>query len=155
MNKEKETTEHSDDVRNQFEAKCNKKLFQGLDTRTSSTNSFNNVNTLVNNASASRTFYHVGPSSGPPLVSFNGSLPIDVHDYPNDPFMPNLKDTAEPQGTGIFNSAYDDDDFTNSLLLSSFPTSGSPFQIKILAALRTLNSASKASWLCFHLMDLL
>ncbi|GJX28128.1 ribonuclease H-like domain-containing protein [Tanacetum coccineum] len=120
MNKEKETTEHSDDVRNQFEAKCNKKLFQGLDTRTSSTNSFNNVNTLVNNASASRTFYHVGPSSGPPLVSFNGSLPIDVHDYPDDPFMPNLKDTAEPQGTGIFNSAYDDDDFYNSLCCCLF-----------------------------------
>ncbi|GJT52715.1 putative ribonuclease H-like domain-containing protein [Tanacetum coccineum] len=110
MNKEKEATEHSDDVRNQFEAECNKKLFQGLDTRTSSTNSFNTVNTT----SASRTFYLAGPSSGPPLVSFDGSLPIDVHDYLDDPFMPNLKDTAKPQGTGIFDSAYDDDDFYNS-----------------------------------------
>ncbi|GJY64293.1 putative ribonuclease H-like domain-containing protein [Tanacetum coccineum] len=114
MNKQKEATEHSDDVKNQFEAECNKKLFQGLDTRTSTTNSFNTVNTPVNTASASRTFYPAGPSSGPPLVSFDGSLRIDVHDYPDDLFMPNLKDTAEPQGTGILDSAYDDDDIYNS-----------------------------------------
>ncbi|GKG31900.1 hypothetical protein Tco_0426850, partial [Tanacetum coccineum] len=106
---EKDATEHSDDVRNQFEAECDKHIFKGLDTRTSGTNSFNTINNPIYTASEPRTFYHVGPSSGPPLVSFNGSLPIDVHDYPNDPFMPNLKDTAEPQGTGIFNSAYDDD----------------------------------------------
>ncbi|GJR77182.1 hypothetical protein Tco_0089547 [Tanacetum coccineum] len=42
------------------------------------------------------------------------SLPIDVHDYLDDPFMPNLKDIAKPQGTGIFDLAYDDDDFYNS-----------------------------------------
>ncbi|GJR48815.1 putative ribonuclease H-like domain-containing protein [Tanacetum coccineum] len=114
MNPEKEATEHSYDVKNQFEAECNKHLFQGLDTRTSSTNSFNTVNTLVNTASASRTFYPVGPSSGPPLISFDGSLPIDVHEYPDTPLMPNLDDTAEPQGTSIFDNAYDDDDFYNS-----------------------------------------
>ncbi|GJZ24835.1 ribonuclease H-like domain-containing protein [Tanacetum coccineum] len=68
INQEKEATEHSDDVQNQFEAEFNKHLFEELDTRTS-----------------------------------------------NDSLMPNLEDTAEPQGTGIFSRAYDDDDdFCNS-----------------------------------------
>ncbi|GKE74598.1 putative ribonuclease H-like domain-containing protein, partial [Tanacetum coccineum] len=62
-----------------------------------------------------RTFYPAGPSSGPPqIISFDGSLPVDVHDYPDDPLMPDLEDTAEPQGTGIFGRAYDDDEFYNS-----------------------------------------
>ncbi|GJY90781.1 putative ribonuclease H-like domain-containing protein [Tanacetum coccineum] len=81
MNQEKDATEHSDDVRKQFEAE---------------------------------TFYPAGPSSEPPLVSFDRSLPINVHDYPDTPLMPNLEDTAEPQGTDIFGRAYDDDDFYNS-----------------------------------------
>ncbi|GKD98897.1 putative ribonuclease H-like domain-containing protein, partial [Tanacetum coccineum] len=86
VNQEKEATEHSDDAKNY-------------------TNSFNTVNNPIYTASA---------SSGPPLVSFDGSLPVDVHTYPDDPLMPNLEDTAEPQGTGIFGRAYDDDDFYNS-----------------------------------------
>ncbi|GJV57957.1 putative ribonuclease H-like domain-containing protein [Tanacetum coccineum] len=84
MNQEKESTKHSDNVKNQFEAECNE------------------------------TFYPTGPSSEPPLVSFDGSLPINVHDYPDTPLMPNLEDTAEPQDTDIFGRAYDDDDFYNS-----------------------------------------
>ncbi|GKF48166.1 retrovirus-related pol polyprotein from transposon TNT 1-94, partial [Tanacetum coccineum] len=43
MNQEKDATEHSNDVRKQFEKECNKQLFQGLDTRNSSANSFNTV----------------------------------------------------------------------------------------------------------------
>ncbi|GJS88167.1 hypothetical protein Tco_0770803 [Tanacetum coccineum] len=85
--------------------KSDKYLFEGLDTRTSSTNSFNTTNNPICTASA---------SSGPPLVSFDGSLPVDVHTYLDDPLMPNLEDTIEPQGTGIFGRAYDDDDFYNS-----------------------------------------
>ncbi|GKC26935.1 putative ribonuclease H-like domain-containing protein [Tanacetum coccineum] len=77
VNHEKEATEHSDDVKNQFKAEYNKHLFEGLDTRTSSTNSFNTVNNSIYTAST--------------------SLPVDVHNYPDDLFMPNLKDTAEPQ----------------------------------------------------------
>ncbi|GJW54970.1 putative ribonuclease H-like domain-containing protein, partial [Tanacetum coccineum] len=114
LNQEKEDTEHSNDARRQFEAECNEQLFQGLDTRTSSTNNFNIVNNLIYTASSSRTVYPAGPSSGPPLVSFDGSLPIDVHDYPDDPLMPDLEDTVEPQGPSIFGRAYDDDDFYNS-----------------------------------------
>ncbi|GJR29027.1 hypothetical protein Tco_1105259 [Tanacetum coccineum] len=113
LNQEKVATEHFDDVRKQFKAECNKELIQGMATRTSSTNSFNTVSTPVNATSASRTFYPDGPSSGPSFVSFDGSLPIDVHDYPDDPLMPNLEDTAELQSTGIFGSAYDDDFYTS------------------------------------------
>ncbi|GJX17081.1 putative ribonuclease H-like domain-containing protein [Tanacetum coccineum] len=75
VNQEKEATKHSDDVKNQFEAEYNKHLFKGSDTRTSSTNSFNTVNNLIYIASTSRTFYPAGSSSGPPLISFDGSLP--------------------------------------------------------------------------------
>ncbi|GJT10965.1 putative ribonuclease H-like domain-containing protein [Tanacetum coccineum] len=114
LNQEKEDTEHSNDVRRQFEAECNEQLFQGLDTRTSSTNSFNTVNNLIYTASPSRTVYPTGLSSGPPLVSFDRSLPIDVHDYLDDPLMPDLEDTVEPQGHSIFGKAYDDDEFYNS-----------------------------------------
>ncbi|GKF20750.1 hypothetical protein Tco_0069388, partial [Tanacetum coccineum] len=76
---------------------------------------FNTVNNPIYTASERRTFYPAGPSSGPPqIISFDGSLPVDVHDYPDDPLMPDLEDTAEPQGTGIFGRAYDDDEFYNS-----------------------------------------
>ncbi|GKB86663.1 putative ribonuclease H-like domain-containing protein [Tanacetum coccineum] len=115
LNPEKEDTEHSNDVRRQFKPECNEQLFQGLDTRTSSTNSFNTVNKLIYTASSSRTVYPAGPSSGPPLVSFDGSLPIDVHDYPDDPLMPDLEDTVEPQEA----------DFNNmepSIVVSPIPT---------------------------------
>ncbi|GJT70897.1 retrovirus-related pol polyprotein from transposon TNT 1-94, partial [Tanacetum coccineum] len=50
--------------------------------------------TVVNTASASRTFSLVGPSSEP------------LH----DPLIPKLEDTAKTQSTGIFGNAYDDDD---------------------------------------------
>ncbi|GKA17205.1 putative ribonuclease H-like domain-containing protein, partial [Tanacetum coccineum] len=60
------------------------------------------------------TFYPVGASSGPPLIYVDGYLPIDVHDCPDTPLMPNLDNTVEPQGTGIFGRAYDDDDFYNT-----------------------------------------
>ncbi|GKD25253.1 retrovirus-related pol polyprotein from transposon TNT 1-94, partial [Tanacetum coccineum] len=53
---EKDATEHSDDVRNQFEAECDKHLFKGLDTRTSSTNSFNIIKGLDNRASSTGIF---------------------------------------------------------------------------------------------------
>ncbi|GKC77519.1 putative ribonuclease H-like domain-containing protein, partial [Tanacetum coccineum] len=40
VNQEKEATKHSDDVRRQFEAECDKDLFEGIDKRTSSTGIF-------------------------------------------------------------------------------------------------------------------
>ncbi|GKA86224.1 hypothetical protein Tco_0807935, partial [Tanacetum coccineum] len=48
----------------------------------------------VNTASASRTFSHVGPSSGPSFVPFSGSFPIDIANLPHDPLTPELEDTA-------------------------------------------------------------
>ncbi|GKB45938.1 putative ribonuclease H-like domain-containing protein, partial [Tanacetum coccineum] len=55
--------------------------------------------TLVNVVGAPRTSNDVGPSFVPLGESF-----------PDDPLMPDLEDTAEVQNTGIFGSAYDDDD---------------------------------------------
>ncbi|GJS03883.1 putative ribonuclease H-like domain-containing protein [Tanacetum coccineum] len=76
--------------------------------RTSSTNSFNTVRTLLNTASASRTSYPAGTSSEPQLMPIDGSFSIDINDYLDDPLMPELEDTAEIHSTGIFGSAYDD-----------------------------------------------
>ncbi|GJR77229.1 putative ribonuclease H-like domain-containing protein [Tanacetum coccineum] len=56
--------------------------------------------TLVNTAGASRFFGDVG-SSFVPLSKFTN--------LPHDPLMPDLKDIAEVPNTGIFGSAYDDD----------------------------------------------
>ncbi|GJT32535.1 putative ribonuclease H-like domain-containing protein [Tanacetum coccineum] len=78
---EKEATKQSDAVRKEFEAQCNRELFQGMATKASITNNFNTVSTPVNAASASRTSNDAVPSSVP-LV----------------------------QNTGIFGSAYDYED---------------------------------------------
>ncbi|GJS51737.1 putative ribonuclease H-like domain-containing protein [Tanacetum coccineum] len=60
----------------------------------------------VNAASAPRTSNDAGPSS----VSLVGSFPLNFNDLPYDPLMPDLEDTAEVQNTGIFGSAFDDED---------------------------------------------
>ncbi|GJU04221.1 putative ribonuclease H-like domain-containing protein [Tanacetum coccineum] len=62
--------------------------------------------TPVNAASAPRTFNDARPS----FVSLGGSFPLDVNDFPDEPLMPDLEDTAEVQNTGIFGSAFDDED---------------------------------------------
>ncbi|GKA57771.1 putative ribonuclease H-like domain-containing protein, partial [Tanacetum coccineum] len=108
LNQERMATKHSDDARSQFEEECDAQLFKGMRTRTSSTNSFNTVRTPLNTASALRTSYHAGTSSEPQLMPINGSFSIDINDYPDDPLMPELEDTAEIHSTGIFGSAYDD-----------------------------------------------
>ncbi|GJU74332.1 putative ribonuclease H-like domain-containing protein [Tanacetum coccineum] len=61
----------------------------------------------VNNAaSAPRTSNDAGPS----FVPLGGSFPLDVNDFPDDPLMPDLEDSAEVQNTGIFGNAFDDED---------------------------------------------
>ncbi|GJZ66008.1 putative ribonuclease H-like domain-containing protein [Tanacetum coccineum] len=60
----------------------------------------------VNAGSAPKTSSDAGPSS----VSLGGSFPLNVNDLPDDPLMPDLEDTAEVQNTGIFGSAFDDED---------------------------------------------
>ncbi|GJS81528.1 putative ribonuclease H-like domain-containing protein [Tanacetum coccineum] len=102
---EKEATEQSDVVMKEFEAQCNMQLLQGKATITRSTNSLNTVSTPVSTASALRTSDNVGPS----FVPLGGSFPFDVNDFPDDPLMSDLEDTAEIQNTNIFGSAYDDD----------------------------------------------
>ncbi|GKC70525.1 hypothetical protein Tco_1116408 [Tanacetum coccineum] len=114
MNHEKMATKHSDDARSQLEAECDANLFKGMNTRTRSTNSFNTVSTPLNTASTSRTNYRAGPSSGPPLMPVDGSFSIDINNYPDDPLMPELEDTAAIHSTGIFGSAYDDLDSYNT-----------------------------------------
>ncbi|GKB85652.1 hypothetical protein Tco_0957924, partial [Tanacetum coccineum] len=116
MDQEKEAIKQSDAVRKEFEAQCNRELFQGKATKASSTNSFNTVSTPVNAASASRTFNDAGLSS----VPLGRSFPLNVNDLPDDPLMPDLEDTAEVQNTGIFEA-----DFNNmepSTVVSPIPS---------------------------------
>ncbi|GJV11880.1 ribonuclease H-like domain-containing protein [Tanacetum coccineum] len=101
MDQEKEAKEQSDAVRKEFEAQCNRQNLSGKTTRASSTNSFNTVSTSVNTAGASRIFGDAG-SSFIPLSKFTN--------LPHDPLIPDLEDTAKVSNTGIFGSAYDDDD---------------------------------------------
>ncbi|GJZ88623.1 hypothetical protein Tco_0660405 [Tanacetum coccineum] len=110
MDQEKEVTEQSDAVKKEFEAKCDRQILQEKITRASSINSFNNVSTPVNTASASRTFSPVGPSSRPSFVPFGGSFPIDFDNLPHDPLMLELEDTTEIQSTSIFGNSCDDHD---------------------------------------------
>ncbi|GJW78399.1 putative ribonuclease H-like domain-containing protein, partial [Tanacetum coccineum] len=93
MDQEKEATKQSDAVRKEFEAQCNRELFQGKATKASNTNSFNTVSTLVNAASASRTSNDARPS----FVPLGRSFPLNVNDFPDDPLMPDLENTAEVQ----------------------------------------------------------
>ncbi|GJR70705.1 putative ribonuclease H-like domain-containing protein [Tanacetum coccineum] len=81
-------------------------------TRASSTNSFNTVSTPANAVGAPRTSNDAGTS----FVPLGGS-------FLDDPFMPDLEDTAEVQNTGIFGSA--EADFNNmepSTVVSPIPT---------------------------------
>ncbi|GJS03884.1 putative ribonuclease H-like domain-containing protein [Tanacetum coccineum] len=102
LNQEKMATKHSDDARSQFKEECDAQLFKGMRTRTSSANSFNTVRTPLNTASALRTSYPAGTSSEPQLMPIDGSFSIDINDYPDDPLMPELEDTAKIYSTGIF-----------------------------------------------------
>ncbi|GJU21012.1 putative ribonuclease H-like domain-containing protein, partial [Tanacetum coccineum] len=101
MDQEKEAKEQSDVVRKEFEAQCNRQHLSGKSTRASSTNSFNIVSTPVNTVGGSRIFGDAG-SSFVPLSKFTN--------LPHDPLLPDLEDTAEVQNTGIFGSAFDDED---------------------------------------------
>ncbi|GJQ96726.1 putative ribonuclease H-like domain-containing protein [Tanacetum coccineum] len=127
MDEEKEAIEQSDAVRKEFEAQCNRELLQWKSTKASSTNSFNIVSIPVNAASAPRTFNDVGPS----FVPLGGSFPLNVNDLPDDPLMPNLEDTAEVQNSGIFGSAFDDEDLD---------TYNSPFVDQVMGAEADFNN---------------
>ncbi|GJS96670.1 putative ribonuclease H-like domain-containing protein [Tanacetum coccineum] len=81
----------------------------------------------VNVASAPRTFNDDGPS----FVPLGGSFPLDVNDPTDDPLMPDLEDTAEVQHTGIFGSAYNDDDLD---------TCNSPYADQVVGAEADFNN---------------
>ncbi|GKC31114.1 putative ribonuclease H-like domain-containing protein, partial [Tanacetum coccineum] len=112
MDQENEASEQSDDVRKEFEAQCNRELLQGKVTRASCTNSFNTISTPINAASAPRTSN-------------------DVNDFTDDPCMPDLEDTTEVQNTGIFGSAFDDEDLD---------TYNSPFADQVMGAKANFNN---------------
>ncbi|GKB33893.1 putative ribonuclease H-like domain-containing protein [Tanacetum coccineum] len=127
MDQEKEASEQSDAVRKEFEAQCNMELLQGKAIKASSTNSFNTSSTPVNAASTPRASNDIRPSS----VSLGGSFPLNVNDLPDDPLMPVLEDTAEVQNTGIFGSAFDDEDLD---------TYNSPFADQVMGAEADFNN---------------
>ncbi|GJS86029.1 putative ribonuclease H-like domain-containing protein [Tanacetum coccineum] len=62
--------------------------------------------------------------AGPSFVHLGGS-------FPDDPLMPDLEDTAEVQNTGIFGSAYDDDDLD---------TYNSPYADQVMGAEADFNN---------------
>ncbi|GKC42041.1 putative ribonuclease H-like domain-containing protein [Tanacetum coccineum] len=127
IDQEKEASEQSDAIRKEFEAQCNRELLQGKATKASSTNSFNIVSTPVYAASAPRTSNDVGQSS----VSLGRSFPLNVNNLPDDPLMPDLEDTAKIQNTGIFCSAFDDEDLD---------TYNSPFADQVMGAEADFNN---------------
>ncbi|GKB05604.1 retrovirus-related pol polyprotein from transposon TNT 1-94 [Tanacetum coccineum] len=55
----------------------------------------------------------------------------DVNDFPDDPLMPDLEDTAEVQNTGIFGSAFDDEDLD---------TYNSPFADQVMGTKADFNN---------------
>ncbi|GKA57230.1 hypothetical protein Tco_0756418, partial [Tanacetum coccineum] len=112
MDQEKKATEQSDAIRKEFEAQCNRELLQGKTTKASSTNNFNTFSTPVNAASALRTSH-------------------DINDFPDDPLMPDLEDTAEVQNTTIFGSAFDDE---------NLDTYNSPFADQVMGAEADFNN---------------
>ncbi|GJW51871.1 putative ribonuclease H-like domain-containing protein [Tanacetum coccineum] len=122
MDQEKEAKEQSDAVRKEFEAQCNRQHLSGKSTRASSTNSFNIVSTPVNTVGGSRIFGDAG-SSFVPLSKFTN--------LPHDPLLPDLEDTAEVQNTGIFGSAFDDEDLD---------TYNSPFADQVMGAEADFNN---------------
>ncbi|GKB90780.1 putative ribonuclease H-like domain-containing protein [Tanacetum coccineum] len=122
MDQEKEATKKSDAVRKEFEAQYNRQHLLGKSTRASSNNSFNTVNTPVNTAGGSRIFGDA-ESSFIHLSKFTN--------LPHDPLMPDLEDTAEVQNTGIFGSAFDDEDLD---------TYNSPFADQVMGAEADFNN---------------
>ncbi|GJR51994.1 putative ribonuclease H-like domain-containing protein [Tanacetum coccineum] len=120
MDQEKEATKQSDAVRKEFEAQCNRQNLSGKATKASSTNNFNTISTPVNASSASRTYNDVGSS----FVPLGGS-------FTYDPLMPVLEDTVKVQNTGIFGSAYDDEDLD---------TYNSPYADQVMGAEADFNN---------------
>ncbi|GKC01479.1 putative reverse transcriptase, RNA-dependent DNA polymerase, partial [Tanacetum coccineum] len=93
----------------------------GEDINTNSTNRLNTVSSPVNTVSSSFTTVDLGRMFTPVSAAessyenLGGSTPVNVAtpskaDYPTDPLMPDLEDTANLQDTGIFGNAYDDED---------------------------------------------
>ncbi|GKE71639.1 putative ribonuclease H-like domain-containing protein [Tanacetum coccineum] len=107
IDQEKEATKQSDAVRKEVKAQCNRELFQGKDTKASSTNNFNTFSTPVNAA--------------------------------NDPLMPDLEDTGEVQNTGIFGSAFDNEDLD---------TYNSPFADQVMGAEADFKNMEPSTVVC-------
>ncbi|GJV08896.1 hypothetical protein Tco_1346552 [Tanacetum coccineum] len=68
----------------------------------------------TNGNSAYRMFTPVNAARSS-YENLGGSIPVNAATFPNDnfpidPFMPDLEDTADLQNTGIFSGAYDDED---------------------------------------------
>ncbi|GJX30199.1 hypothetical protein Tco_0238278 [Tanacetum coccineum] len=101
---------------------------QGEDTNNDSTNRVNTVSSSVNVISSSFTTVDPGReraqrnemftsvnAAGSYYDNLGGSILVNAatfpnDDFPTDPLMPDLEDTADLQVTGIFSGAYDDED---------------------------------------------
>ncbi|GKA99189.1 putative ribonuclease H-like domain-containing protein [Tanacetum coccineum] len=128
MDQKEEATKQSDVVRKEFEAQYNRELLQRKATRASSTNRLNTTSSPINTVSSSFTTEDLGKARAQTnefeslfgqdkaenndfrvFTPVNAATPSNAN-YPIDPLMPDLEDTANLQDTGIFGNAYDDED---------------------------------------------
>ncbi|GJX63046.1 ribonuclease H-like domain-containing protein [Tanacetum coccineum] len=100
----------------------------GEATNTNSTNRLNTVSSLVN-TDANSTYRMFTPidAAESSYKNLGGSTLVNVAtpsnaDYPTDPLMPDLEDTADLQDTGIFSNAYDDEEVGTEADLSNLET---------------------------------
>ncbi|GJX33324.1 putative ribonuclease H-like domain-containing protein [Tanacetum coccineum] len=66
-------------------------------------------------------------AAGSSYENLGGSIPVNAatfpnNDFPTDPLMPDLEDTADLQVTGIFSGAYDDEDVAAEADLNNLET---------------------------------
>ncbi|GKD45082.1 putative ribonuclease H-like domain-containing protein, partial [Tanacetum coccineum] len=112
----------------------------GEATYTNSTNRLNIVSSPVNTVSSSFATENPGQASSQRNgfkslfgqdKDANSTYRMFTHvhtatpsnaDYPTDPLMPDLEDTADPQDTGIFGNAYDDEDVSAEAGLNNLET---------------------------------
>ncbi|GKC72162.1 putative ribonuclease H-like domain-containing protein [Tanacetum coccineum] len=125
----------------------------GKDTNTNSTNRLNTVSSPVNTVSSSFTTEDPGKASAQRnefeslfeqdkdnnnaysvFTPVNADTPSNA-DYPIDPLIPDLEDTANLQDTGIFGNAYDDEDVGAEADINNLETTMSLEPKKVTQAL--------------------
>ncbi|GJV76938.1 putative ribonuclease H-like domain-containing protein [Tanacetum coccineum] len=123
---EKDVRDQEEALRKQFEQESERLFWSREATNTNNTNRLNTVSSSVNAVSSTlrtviqkrtvqRKMFTPVSTAESSYVHLGGSIPVNVATLPNanlpiDPLIPELEDTVDLQVTGIFSSAYDDED---------------------------------------------